>query len=148
MKSIILFLLLFIYPGSYAYSQGTDGGQAAPQTAPDQAPQNQQQSQQPSDYPDYIVKPKEDLNPYGMSSLGQSTTDTSRDAAGTLGTGTARPSNMELNKEIEGKRKENLKEAPKEGEQETKIDYDAAYPTEEKYQDIINTREDEDLSLD
>jgi len=137
MKFIILVSTFVLFSSIYSYSQNNDGGQPAPVQAP--AAQTQPQSQQPSDYPDYIVKPKEDLNPYGMSSLGESTTDTSRDAAGTLGTGASRPSNMELNKEIQGKRKEQLKEGTKEEGNGTEIDYETAYPTKENYTDVRST---------
>ena len=57
------------------------------------------------DFPDYIVKPSEDLNPYGLSSLGTSSGNDYRDGSGTLGTKTTgRPSNIEVNKKAEEKK--------------------------------------------
>ena len=42
------------------------------------------------EFPDYIVRPSEDLNPYGLSSLGTSTEEGAiNDAAGSLGSRSA-----------------------------------------------------------
>ena len=49
------------------------------------------------DFPDYIVTPREDLNPFGLSTLGKSTETGYIDAVGTLGTDRKRPSNIEVN---------------------------------------------------
>jgi len=62
----------------------------------------------PESFPEYIVKPSEDLNPYGLSSLESSTGNEYREGAGTLGTKLdGRPSNREVNKRAEEKRAEN-----------------------------------------
>ena len=57
-------------------------------------------SQPAPEFPDYIVRPSEDLNPYGMSSLGTTTEEGAiKDAAGSLGSKTSnRPSNIDVNK--------------------------------------------------
>lgn len=62
----------------------------------------------PAAFPSYTVTPSEDLNPYGLSTLGNSTEDNYRDAPGTLGTNKKRTSNAEANKDrIERKKAEN-----------------------------------------
>jgi len=50
------------------------------------------------DFPDYIVTPREDLNPYGLSTLEKSTETDYVDGVGTLGTNQNRPSNIEVNR--------------------------------------------------
>lgn len=134
MKTLLFVFAALISFNTYSISQTTGGGQTPQQPAP--APQNQQ----PSDYPDYIVSPKEDLNPYGMSSIGESTTGSEfREGAGTLGTTQKRPSNLDVNKQNQEKRKEQKETtADQTGEKatpETEIDYEAAYPSE-KYTDV------------
>jgi len=63
-------------------------------------------SQPAPEFPDYIVRPSEDLNPYGMSSLGTTTEEGAiNDAAGSLGSNTSnRPSNLEVNQSIQDKK--------------------------------------------
>jgi len=63
-------------------------------------------SQPAPEFPAYIVKPSEDLNPYGMSSLGTTTEEGAiNDAAGSLGSKTSnRPSNLDVNKSIQDKK--------------------------------------------
>ena len=65
------------------------------------------------EFPDYIVRPSEDLNPYGLSSLGTTTEEGAiNDAAGSLGSSTGnRPSNVEINKSINEKKAQEAEEA-------------------------------------
>ena len=65
------------------------------------------------EFPDYIVRPSEDLNPYGLSSLGTSTEEGAiNDAAGSLGSSTGnRPSNLDVNKSIQEKKLKEQEEA-------------------------------------
>ncbi len=65
------------------------------------------------EFPDYIVRPSEDLNPYGLSSLGTTTEEGAiNDAAGSLGSSTgSRPSNVEINKSINEKKAQEAEEA-------------------------------------
>lgn len=130
MKFMFVILTVLISFTFYSYSQTTGGGQTPP---PQSAPQ-------PSDYPDYIVKPSEDLNPYGLSSIGESTTGNEyREGAGTLGTTQKRPSNIDVNKQMQEKQKEqkeaSMEQSGEESTPETGIDYDTAYPSE-KYTDV------------
>lgn len=119
----VLFLLLLLNSSSFSQTDG--GEQQAPQPAP--APQSQTQ---PSDFPDYIVTPKENLDPFGQSSIGDSTTgDDYREGAGTLGTTRERPSNTELNKRLQEKRKKESESRAEQEEPDIEIDYETAYPT-------------------
>ncbi len=65
------------------------------------------------EFPDYIVRPSEDLNPYGLSSLGTTTEEGAiDDAAGSLGNKTSnRPSNLDVNKSIQEKKLKEQEEA-------------------------------------
>ena len=65
------------------------------------------------DFPDYIVRPSEDLNPYGLSSLGTTTEEGAiDDAAGSLGSSTgSRPSNLDVNKSIQEKKQKEQEQA-------------------------------------
>lgn len=85
------------------------------------------------EFPDYIVRPSEDLNPYGLSSLGTTTEEGAiDDAAGSLGSTTgSRPSNLDVNKSIQEKKLKEQEQAEAQqiaNEQseivEEKIEYD------------------------
>jgi len=76
---------LFIYQ-DYSYSQAVGGGAPAAPSAPT-----------PPDFPQYIVTPSENLNPYGLSSMGSSTQGDYVNGAGTLGETVKRKSNVEIN---------------------------------------------------
>ena len=79
------------------------------------------------DFPEYIVRPSEDLNPYGLSSLGESTEQDYRDGAGTLGTKTTgRPSNRDVNKKAEEKRAENRANTQNQAVDQIVVEDDAA----------------------
>ena len=94
MKKFIYILMFLPLMCITSYSQTT----TAPNTQPP-----------PESFPEYIVKPSEDLNPYGLSSLESSTGNEYRDGSGTLGTKlTGRPSNREVNRKADEKRAQNL----------------------------------------
>jgi hypothetical protein len=83
-----------------SFSQSTSGGTGI--VSPD-APPPSGGSQTPDvlqgqpDFPDYIVAPRDNLNPFGLSTMSGSKDVDYRDSAGTLGTTTKRPSNIEVN---------------------------------------------------
>lgn len=64
----------------------------------------------PSSYPDPVIKPSEDLDPYGNSTLGTGTgTGSRKDLSNFVKPSDNRPSNKEINAEIQKKRKETRK---------------------------------------
>lgn len=86
----------------------------------------------PADFPSYTVRPSEDLNPYGLSSLDSSTENDYRNEPGTLGTNTKRTTNSEVNKAIIEKKKAE-KEKQEEGIDEpgiTTLEKELKPPTE------------------
>jgi hypothetical protein len=100
-----LFFLLFIlvstiYTPVISFCQSTSGGtgivspNAQPPSGGSQAPDVLQG--QP-DFPDYIVAPRDNLNPFGLSTMSGSKDVDYRGSVGTLGTTTKRPSNLEVN---------------------------------------------------
>jgi hypothetical protein len=100
-----LFLSLFIMvaaictPNS-SFSQSTSGGTGivSPNTQPPSGgPQAPDVLQDQPDFPDYIVAPRDSLNPFGLSTMSGSKDVDYRDSVGTLGTNTKRPSNIEVN---------------------------------------------------
>lgn len=129
MKILLTGILAFVFCATHAFTQTDGTGQQAPQPVPP----SQSQTEQPSDYPEYIVRPKEDLNPFGKSSIGESTTGSEyREGAGTLGTTQQRPSNLDINKQLKEKGKKKAGESVESAEPsetEVEIDYDTAYPT-------------------
>jgi hypothetical protein len=103
-QSLFLSLLIIvaaICTPNNSFSQSTSGGtgivspNAQPPSGGSQTPDVLQG--QP-DFPDYIVAPRDSLNPFGLSSMSGSTDVDYRDSAGTLGTTTKRPSNLEVNR--------------------------------------------------
>lgn len=123
MKKIALFLL--VLPLTYGISFGQDDP-----------------SQPAPDFPDYIVRPSEDLNPYGLSSLGTTTEEGAiDDAAGSLGTTTSnRPSNRDVNKAIADKK---AQEAEKEKANQSERSQDQTEVIEEEeidYRDVSSSR--------
>ena len=105
MSKQTLFLSLFvifaaIYTPINSFSQSTTGGtgmvspNAEPQSGGTQTPDVLQG--QP-DFPDYIVAPRDSLNPFGLSTMSGSKDVDYSDSVGTLGTTTKRPSNIEVN---------------------------------------------------
>jgi hypothetical protein len=57
-------------------------------------------------FPDYMVYPREDLNPFEMSTMGDSTEGDFRKDLSTFGTSSERPSNIEVNSALERKPEE------------------------------------------
>ena len=119
MSKQTLFLSLFvifaaIYTPINSFSQSTTGGtgmvspNAQPQSGGSQTPDVLQG--QP-DFPDYMVTPRDSLNPFGLSTMSGSKDVDYRDSAGTLGTTTKRPSNIEINRPKEQIPKESADES-------------------------------------
>lgn len=52
-------------------------------------------------FPDYIVKPREETNPYDLSTISPDTDIEYRDGVGTLGTTTEQKSNIEINEMLQ-----------------------------------------------
>ena len=75
----------------------------------------------PPDFPEYIVTPREDLNPYDLSTMDKSTETEYRDGVGTLGTTEKRSSNIEINESLRMRKEEREKsrqESQKKSEEE------------------------------
>lgn len=104
-KQSLFFSLFIIFSGIYttinSFSQSTAGGTGMvsqnPQS-PSGGSQNPDVLQGQPDFPDYIVAPRENLNSFGLSTMSGSTDVKARGSAGTLGTTTKRPSNLEVNR--------------------------------------------------
>lgn len=120
MKILTFIIVFLMLTGTYSLSQ-TGGGEAPPSIPP-------QSQEQPSDYPEYIIRPQEDLDPFGGSTIGGSTTGPDyREGAGTLGTTQKKPSNVEVNRELIEKRKKKLQDQAE--SEKPEIDYETAYPS-------------------
>jgi len=93
------------------------------------------------EFPDYIVRPSEDLNPYGLSSLGTTTEEGAiNDAAGSLGSKTSnRPSNRDVNKLIKDKKQQ---KAEQENAKKVKQQSSTTVVEEEviEYKDVSTSR--------
>ena len=70
-------------------------------------------------FPEYIVTPREDVNPYSLSTMSKSTETGFREGAGTLGTTERRQSNLEINASLDAKRQERQKAAQAEEEKDS-----------------------------
>lgn len=112
---VLVFVMVFpIFAPDSSFSQATGGGAGAvspnaPQSGAG-APAVDTPQAQP-DARDYMMfAPSDSLNPYGLSSMGGSTEVDYRDAAGTLGTKSKRPSNVEVNKALEQVKEEQVDE--------------------------------------
>jgi hypothetical protein len=100
-----LFLSLFIMVGAVCapnstFSQSTSGGTGivSPNAQqPSGGPQAPDVLQGQPDFPDYIVAPRDSLNPFGLSTMSGSTDVDYREGVGTLGTTSKRPSNLDVN---------------------------------------------------
>lgn len=104
-KRTLIFPLFIIVTAMYipinSFSQSTSGGtgMGSPNAAPPSGgSQTTDVSQGQPDFPDYIVAPRDSLNPFGLSTMGGSKGVEYRDSVGTLGTTTKQPSNIEVNK--------------------------------------------------
>lgn len=119
MKLLTLIIAAFFLSVQYSYSQAD-----TPQTAPS----GQIPGVEPGDFPEYIIRPQEDLDPFGMTTLGGSTGEGSfREGAGTLNTRQTRPSNMEINRSVVDDIRER-REMDADTNEETEIDYGTAFP--------------------
>lgn len=72
----------------------------------------------PPDFPQYIVTPRDDLNPYDLSTMQKSTETGYRQGTGTLGTTPERSSNIEINEALSKSRQERLKASQKQAAEE------------------------------
>jgi hypothetical protein len=106
MRKQTLFFSLFIivaaiYTSINSFSQSTSGGtgMVSPNAAPPSGgSQTTDVPQGQPNFPDYMVAPRDSLNPFGLSTMSGSKDVEYRDSVGTLGTTTKRPSNIEVNK--------------------------------------------------
>ncbi len=113
--TILAISISFSPTNVFAQSTGTPGGNVAPPApaAPGGAP--------PPNFPEYMVTPRDNLNPYGLSTMDSTTESGNRDGAGTLGTTTKRRTNTEINESLaakEAEEKAKAEEAAKKAEQE------------------------------
>lgn len=106
LNALLLIFGLLLLTGSQALAQST-----AP--APDTA-------ETPPDFPEYIVTPREDLNPYDLSTMEKGEDVDYRQGAGTLGTTEKRSSNVEINEALEQRKEQREKAKQKEKEEEQK----------------------------
>ena len=90
-------------------------GESMSQTAPAPAPAP---AVTPPDFPQYIVTPRDDLNPYDLSTMQKTEGIDYRQGAGTLGTTTQPSSNIEVNQALQKSREEREKAAQKKAEEE------------------------------
>lgn len=97
-KSIMV-SLIFLSP-AMVYAQSTAPAAPAPEII-----------DTPPDFPEYMVTPRDDLNPYDYSTMEKTTETDYREGAGTLGTTEDRRSNIEVNEAL--KRNKAEREAAK-----------------------------------
>lgn len=93
-------------------------GESMSQTAPVPAPAPAPGAPTPPDFPQYIVTPRDDLNPYDLSTMQKTTGIDYRKGEGTLGTTTQPGSNIEVNEALRKSREEREKAARKKAEEE------------------------------
>lgn len=72
----------------------------------------------PPDFPQYIVTPRDDLDPYDLSTMEKSTESGYREGTGTLGTTPEQSSNIEINEALSKSRQERLKASQKQAAEE------------------------------
>ena len=103
--AFVMFFYVFSHGVFAQTAQTTDNSETTSQTETPPQVNNTPQSQ--PNYPvidnNGIVHPTEDLNPFGMSTLGSSTDSGLRKEGSTLSTDTKRRSNLEVNKPREKK---------------------------------------------
>lgn len=88
------FSLLF---AGFVNAQTTGGGDIDSPSSPATSGGDGDVIQGGTDFPDYMVYPREDLNPYGYSTMQKSSETNYRTDYGTFGTKLTQPSNIELN---------------------------------------------------
>lgn len=89
--------------------------QAAPPAAP---PAPAPGVPTPPDFPQYIVTPRDDLDPYDLSTMQKSTESGYREGTGTLGTTPEQSSNIQINEALNKSRQERLKASQKQAAEE------------------------------
>lgn len=72
----------------------------------------------PPDFPQYIVTPRDDLDPYDLSTMQKSTESGYREGTGTLGTTPEQSSNIQINEALNKSRQERLKASQKQAAEE------------------------------
>jgi hypothetical protein len=105
---ITAFVMFFYVFSQGVFAQTAESADSSETTSPTEAPPqviNTPQSQPDSPIIDNsgIVYPRENLNPFGMSTLGSSTDSGLRKDGSTLSSGTKRRSNLDVNKPREKK---------------------------------------------
>jgi hypothetical protein len=106
LNALLLIYGFLLLTGSQVLAQST-----AP--APDTA-------ETPPDFPEYIVTPREDLNPYDLSTMEKNEDMDYREGAGTLGTTDKRSGNIEINEALKQRKEQREKAKQKEKEAEQK----------------------------
>lgn len=115
---------------------------AAPPPAPAPAPG----VPTPPDFPQYIVTPRDDLNPYDLSTMQKSTETGYREGTGTLGTTPERSSNIEINEALSKSRQERLKASQKEAAEEEAAEQAAGLEAAPSAPDQATGPQSDDLS--
>lgn len=100
MGYIILIVIVLIITSPFL----TAAAVAQTNVQPPQAPGTQPQPQEPEDFPQVIIQPQEDLDPFGLSTLDDSTQFGENDEESTFDKNTRRKSNLEVNKRRERKK--------------------------------------------
>ena len=93
-------LMALCLSSNFVFAQTTGGGtgNVSPNTqSPSGGSQNPVVLQQQPDFPNYMVYPSEDLNPFGLSTIDKSSGMDYRDDSSTLGVSSKGPSNIEVN---------------------------------------------------
>lgn len=101
-------------------------GESMSQTAPAPAPG----APAPPDFPQYIVTPRDDLNPYDLSTMQKTEGIDYRQGAGTLGTTTQPSSNIEVNQALQKSKEERQKAALKKAEEKAAAEKESASKAE------------------
>jgi len=103
MRSVLInaaLVIIFALTSESALSQTTEGNIDAKPPAAQQPSSGSQETviiQEESQPPWFYYWPQENLNPFGMSSLGENSGGMGSEAGSTLGTSSRRPSNLEVN---------------------------------------------------
>ena len=100
----------------------------------------------PPDFPQYIVTPRDDLNPYDLSTMQKSTETGYRDGTGTLGTTPERSSNIEINEALSKSRQERLKASQKQAAEEEAAEQAAGLEVTPSAPDQATGPQSDDLS--
>lgn len=100
----------------------------------------------PPDFPQYIVTPRDDLNPYDLSTMQKSTETGYRQGTGTLGTTPEQSSNIQINEALGKSRQERLKASQKQAAEEEGEEEASAPEVEVSEPDQATGPESDDLS--